>query len=158
MASWPCRRIPPHLWSEPARPLSWFWLVGLLPWRHRTLLRYRPDGATPQSISWESVVAGIRFVRHTKLILATITLDLFAVLLGGATYLLPIYAKDILHVGTTGLGFLRSADAVGACAWPCCLPTCRPCDAPAWPCSGRSPATAWPRSSSASRSGSGSRW
>ena len=78
------------------------------------LLRYRPAERSPQSISWESVVAGIRFVRHTKLILATITLDLFAVLLGGATYLLPIYAKDILHVGTTGLGFLRSADAVGA--------------------------------------------
>ena len=59
-------------------------------------------------------MAGIRFVWNTKLILATITLDLFAVLLGGATYLLPIYAKDILHVGSAGLGFLRSADAIGA--------------------------------------------
>jgi drug/metabolite transporter superfamily protein YnfA len=60
------------------------------------------------------VVAGIRFVWQTKLILATITMDLFAVLLGGATYLLPVYAKDILHVGPLGLGFLRSANAVGA--------------------------------------------
>jgi MFS family permease len=59
-------------------------------------------------------VAGVRFVWNTKLILATITLDLFAVLLGGATYLLPIYAKDILQVGPSGLGLLRAADAVGA--------------------------------------------
>ena len=77
------------------------------------LIRHRPASRLEQSISWESVVAGIRFVWNTKLILATITLDLFAVLLGGATYLLPIYA-DILHVGASGLGFLQSADAVGA--------------------------------------------
>ena len=78
------------------------------------LMRYRQADRSDQSISWESVVAGIRFVWNAKLILATITLDMFAVLLGGATYLLPIYAKDILHVGPSGLGFLRSADAVGA--------------------------------------------
>jgi MFS family permease len=65
-------------------------------------------------MSWRNLLAGIRFVWQTKLILATITLDLFAVLLGGATYLLPIYAEDILHVGARGLGFLRSAEAVGA--------------------------------------------
>ena len=79
-----------------------------------TMMHYRQAERPAQSISWQSVLAGIRFVWNTKLILATITLDLFAVLLGGATYLLPIYAKDILHVGPTGLGFLRSADAVGA--------------------------------------------
>jgi MFS family permease len=78
------------------------------------LIRRRLPNHAEQSISWESVVAGIRFVWNTKLILATITLDLFAVLLGGATYLLPIYANDILHVGPSGLGFLQSADAVGA--------------------------------------------
>jgi MFS family permease len=78
------------------------------------LMRYRQAERPAQSISWQSVLAGIRFVWSTKVILATITLDLFAVLLGGATYLLPIYAKDILHVGPTGLGFLRAADAVGA--------------------------------------------
>lgn len=77
-------------------------------------LRYRPIQRVKQAISWESLVAGIQFVWNTKLILATITLDLFAVLLGGATYLLPIYAKDILHVGATGLGLLRSAEAIGA--------------------------------------------
>jgi hypothetical protein len=78
------------------------------------LMRHREPDRSETPISWESVVAGIRFVWRTKLILATITLDLFAVLLGGATYLLPIYAKYILHVGTVGLGFLLSADAIGA--------------------------------------------
>jgi MFS family permease len=78
------------------------------------LIRCRQEDGSEQSISWATVVAGIRFVWRTKLILATITLDLFAVLLGGAVYLLPVYAKDILGVGPTGLGFLRAADAVGA--------------------------------------------
>jgi hypothetical protein len=62
----------------------------------------------------ESLVRGVRFVWETKLILATISLDLFAVLLGGATYLLPVFAKDILHVDKLGLGLLQSAEAVGA--------------------------------------------
>ena len=78
------------------------------------LIPSQPVNRAEQSVSWESVVAGIRFVWRTKLILATITLDLFAVLLGGATYLLPIYAKEILHVGARGFGFLQSADAIGA--------------------------------------------
>ncbi len=78
--------------------------------------RRREPTVSGEPVSWQSVLAGIRFVRDTKLILATITLDLFAVLLGGATYLLPIYAKDILHVGAVGLGLLTSADAVGAIA------------------------------------------
>jgi MFS family permease len=68
-----------------------------------------------ESISLQSVIAGIRFVSRTKLILATITMDLFAVLFGGLTYLLPVFAsKEYLDVGTTGQGFLRSAEAVGA--------------------------------------------
>jgi len=78
------------------------------------LIRHQPPNHAEQSLSWENVVAGIRFVWNTKLILATITLDLFAVLLGGATYLLPVYADKILHVGAWGLGLLQSADAVGA--------------------------------------------
>jgi MFS family permease len=78
------------------------------------LLRNRPPQRSAESISWNSLAAGVRFVWKTKLILATISLDLFAVLLGGAAYLLPIFAKDILHVGASGLGFLRSAEAVGA--------------------------------------------
>ncbi|MCE5267058.1 MAG: MFS transporter [Planctomycetaceae bacterium] len=72
------------------------------------------ESSTDHSVTWESLVAGIRFVWNTKLILATITLDLFAVLFGGATYLLPVYAQHILHVGPTALGLLLSADAIGA--------------------------------------------
>ena len=62
----------------------------------------------------ERVIEGIRFVRHRPVVLGAISLDLFAVLLGGATALLPVYARDILHVGPVGLGILRSAPAVGA--------------------------------------------
>jgi MFS family permease len=62
----------------------------------------------------ERVIEGIRFVRHRPVVLGAISLDLFAVLLGGATALLPVYARDILHVGPVGLGVLRSAPAVGA--------------------------------------------
>jgi MFS family permease len=72
----------------------------------------RPRVAEP--FSWESLLAGVRFVWQTKLILATITLDMFAVLLGGAVTLLPIYAKDILRVGPGGLGWLRAAPSLGA--------------------------------------------
>jgi MFS family permease len=89
-------------------------------------IRHRKPAASEEPISWQSVVAGIRFVWSTKLILATITLDLFAVLLGGATYLLPVYAKDILHVGPVGLGLLRSADAVGAISMAITLTHLRP--------------------------------
>jgi MFS family permease len=66
----------------------------------------------PQTLS--SLLAGLRFVWDTKVILAAITLDMFAVLLGGATALLPIFAKDILQVGAVGLGWLRAAPAIGA--------------------------------------------
>jgi MFS family permease len=61
-----------------------------------------------------SVLAGVYFVWHHKVLLGAIALDLFAVLLGGVTALLPIYAKDILHTGPEGLGLLRSSPAVGA--------------------------------------------
>jgi MFS family permease len=60
------------------------------------------------------VLAGIRFIRRTPILLGAITLDLFAVLFGGAVALLPLFAKSILHVGPFGLGMLRSAVAVGA--------------------------------------------
>ena len=62
----------------------------------------------------KSVLLGIHFVRHQPLLLGVLSLDLFAVLLGGATALLPIYARDILCTGPWGLGLLRSAPAVGA--------------------------------------------
>jgi len=61
-----------------------------------------------------SLLEGIKFLWSTQIILASITLDMFAVLLGGATTLLPIFAKDILHVGPAGLGWLRTAPSIGA--------------------------------------------
>jgi MFS family permease len=64
--------------------------------------------------TWKSLIAGMRFVFSKHVILATITLDLFAVLLGGATALLPIFADQILHCGPIGLGWMRAAPAVGA--------------------------------------------
>jgi MFS family permease len=67
-----------------------------------------------QTATWASVFAGLRFVMQRKELLGAISLDLFAVLLGGATALLPVYARDILHTGPEGLGLLRAAPAVGA--------------------------------------------
>ncbi|TMD59864.1 MAG: MFS transporter [Chloroflexi bacterium] len=61
-----------------------------------------------------SLLEGVKFLWSSQVILAAITLDLFAVLLGGATTLLPVYAKDILHVGPTGLGWMRAAPSIGA--------------------------------------------
>jgi MFS family permease len=60
------------------------------------------------------MVDGLRFVWSERFLLGAITLDLFAVLLGGATAMLPVYARDILHVGTEGLGWLRGAPGAGA--------------------------------------------
>ena len=81
----------------------------------------RATEPTTATLSIRTLLAGARFVWQTKLILATMTLDLFAVLLGGATALLPVYAKDILHVGPTGLGWLRAAPAIGALGMGLCL-------------------------------------
>jgi MFS family permease len=67
-----------------------------------------------EAASLQTLLAGIRFVQVNKIILATITLDLFAVLLGGATYLLPIYARDVLKVGPVDFGWMRAAPAIGA--------------------------------------------
>ena len=66
--------------------------------------------------SWDTLLAGVRYVAHNRVVLGAISLDLFAVLLGGATALLPMFAKDILHVGPWGLGLLRAAPAAGALA------------------------------------------
>jgi MFS family permease len=63
---------------------------------------------------WSQMVEGLRYVRHNRLVLGAISLDLFAVLLGGATAMLPVFARDILHAGPEGLGHLRAAPAVGA--------------------------------------------
>ena len=63
---------------------------------------------------WAQMVEGLRYVRHNRLVLGAISLDLFAVLLGGATAMLPVFARDVLHAGSEGLGHLRAAPAVGA--------------------------------------------
>ena len=78
------------------------------------LLRPRAVPPSDEKLSTESLLAGARFIWNTKIILASITLDMFAVLLGGATALLPVFARDILHVGAEGLGWLRAAPALGA--------------------------------------------
>jgi MFS family permease len=73
-----------------------------------------PGRAPPRGATLGSLLEGVRFVWRTKVILATLTLDLFAVLLGGATALLPIFATDLLDVGAVGLGWLRAAPSLGA--------------------------------------------
>ncbi|MBM3278245.1 MAG: MFS transporter [Candidatus Handelsmanbacteria bacterium] len=78
------------------------------------LLHLPPAEKTARGVIWSQLVAGVHFVRGQKLILAAISLDLFAVLLGGATYLLPVYATDVLKVGEKGLGLMQAAPAVGA--------------------------------------------
>jgi len=83
---------------------------GFSMWRVRTQTKPRPH----EPLSLTAVLAGLRYIWIQKLILASISLDLFAVLLGGAVALLPVYARDILNTGPWGLGLLRSAPAVGA--------------------------------------------
>lgn len=77
-------------------------------------VRLRNDERPKDPPSWRSALEGFRFVRSQPVLLGAISLDLFAVLLGGAVALLPIYASDILHVGPLGYGLLRSSLAVGA--------------------------------------------
>ena len=70
--------------------------------------------ASKEPASWSSVFAGVGFLWNHKVALGAISVDLFAMLLGSVTALMPIYAKDILHVGPSGLGLLRAAPAIGA--------------------------------------------
>jgi hypothetical protein len=67
-----------------------------------------------EKVTLSTVFAGFRFIWGKKVVLGAVSLDLFAVVLGGATALLPIYARDILHTGPWGLGLLRAAPAMGA--------------------------------------------
>lgn len=77
-------------------------------------LRVRPGRMEYKAVSMDVLLAGFRYVMKKQILLAAISLDLFAVLLGGAVALLPIYAQDILHAGPRGLGMLRAAPAIGA--------------------------------------------
>jgi MFS family permease len=74
----------------------------------------RPDASAKGKRQMRDLLAGFTFIRRNRVFLAAITLDLFAVLLGGAVALLPVFARDILHVGPTGLGWLRAAPGMGA--------------------------------------------
>ena len=77
-------------------------------------IRRRPITRHTRPSTWVDVFGGLAHVWKTKVVLGLITIDLFAVLLGGATALMPIFAKDILHVGPAGLGCLSAAPAIGA--------------------------------------------
>jgi len=79
----------------------------------RVVVAYATAPGPTQGTMWQRFGAGITFIRSRPIILGTISLDLFAVLLGGVVALLPIYAHEVLHVGPAGLGALRSAMAVG---------------------------------------------
>jgi len=79
-----------------------------------SLIKGRPLALSRKAATLDSLKEGLRFIRGTRVILAAITLDMFAVLLGGAVTLLPVYATDILKVGATGLGLMRAAPSIGA--------------------------------------------
>lgn len=89
-----------------------FAVAGLLVF----LIKTRRLAAAREPVTWASAVAGLTFIRSRPVLFGAISLDLFAVLLGGAVALLPIYAQDILHVGPWGLGLLRSMQALGSVA------------------------------------------
>jgi MFS family permease len=78
------------------------------------LLPNPPVPAEPPKVTWSSLSAGFRFIWHNQTVLGAMSLDLIATLVGGVTVLLPIYARDILDVGSWGAGVLRSAPALGA--------------------------------------------
>ncbi|MCP8940567.1 MFS transporter [Alsobacter sp. SYSU M60028] len=79
-----------------------------------TMIRARQAKTPREKVTLDILLAGLRFIKSRPVVLGAISLDLFAVLLGGATALLPIFARDILHTGPWGLGLLRSMPALGA--------------------------------------------
>jgi MFS family permease len=81
-----------------------------------TMVRLNVGARVREPINLSSVLAGLRYIWQRKVVLGSISLDLFAMLLGGAVALLPVYAREILHTGPWGLGLLRTAPAVGAAA------------------------------------------
>jgi MFS family permease len=88
--------------------------LSLLAFAGTSFIETRTGRLQKESPTLQTLFAGVRYVWKEKIVLGCISLDLFAVLLGGAVALLPVYARDILHVGPLGLGFLRTAPAVGA--------------------------------------------
>jgi len=99
-------------------------------------IKTRPQARRREPMTMKTVFAGLHFIWQEKLILGAISLDLFAVLLGGAVALLPVYAREILHTGPWGLGLLRTAPGVGAAMMAVLLAH--------WPLRGRSgPTLLW---------------
>lgn len=96
--------------------IVYLFMMGTLLWFLLLVgsLRVRPGRMEYKAISREVLLAGFRYVLQKQILLAAISLDLFAVLLGGAVALMPIFAEQILHTGPRGLGMLRAAPAVGA--------------------------------------------
>jgi len=101
--------LAPHAPYAASAVLFGIAFVGLLaiPPIPRTELTHKKN-------PWAQMVEGLKYVRHNRLVLGAISLDLFAVLLGGATAMLPVFARDVLHAGPEGLGHLRAAPALGA--------------------------------------------
>lgn len=97
-------------------PLVYLFTLGTLIWFLVLVgsLSVRPGRMEHRAVSMDVILAGLSYVRRTPILLGSISLDLFAVLLGGAVALMPIFAQDILHAGPRGLGLLRAAPAVGA--------------------------------------------
>jgi MFS family permease len=91
-----------------ASSVVFMWLLSRMEFTDQA----KPAGAA----SFQGLIAGMEFVWRKKIVLTMISLDMFAVLLGGAVYLLPVFAEDILKVGATGFGWLRAAPAIGAFA------------------------------------------
>jgi len=89
-------------------------LLALVNWICLAMIQSPPFVPSSEEPSLKSLAAGLGFVWRTKVMLGAITLDMFAVLLGGATALLPVYAKEILHVGPTSFGWMRAAPGIGA--------------------------------------------
>jgi hypothetical protein len=89
--------------------MSMLTFIGLI-----ASLHIRPGVADSRAFTMQTVFAGLHYVWTTKLLLGSISLDLFAVFLGGAVNLLPIFASDILHCGPGGMGMLRASSSVGA--------------------------------------------
>ncbi|HWC19374.1 MAG TPA: MFS transporter [Terriglobales bacterium] len=102
-------------WARGAAPVyataASFYAAGFI---FLLMMHVRTGRMEKKDVSLETLLAGVRYVWQEKIILGSISLDLFAVLLGGAVALLPVYAQDILHIGPRGLGVLRSMPAAGA--------------------------------------------
>lgn len=101
---------------SPATPYIITTALWLLSMVMSGLIQVEKNVTAKEPTTLATLFAGASFVRHNPAILGTISLDLFAVLLGGAVALLPIYARDILFIGPLGLGLLRTAPAIGSLA------------------------------------------